>query len=143
MFFDHKRLFYSKHFDFPRKKSTIDILAEITKQIRQGSTFNFMCVLLDLHKAFDSINHLLLLAKLDKYGVRVVCSMWFQSNSKKKRRLDVQVNDVLLDFLYLLVGVRQSSILEPVLLLICIRDPPSACEVLKPTLSADDTIDSS
>ena len=56
-FFDKKSMFCSNQFDFRSKRSTIDAPAEVTEQIRQKSTDTFTCLLLDLRKAVESINH--------------------------------------------------------------------------------------
>ena len=55
LFFDAKNMFYSKQFGFRRKCSTIDALAEITEQIRQGKTDTFTCSLFCLRDALDCI----------------------------------------------------------------------------------------
>ena len=99
-FFNKKDMFYSKQFGFRSKRSTIDALAEITEQIWNGSTDTLTFILLDLRKAIDSINHEILFAKLEKYGVREICSKWFESYLRERRQC-VQVNDVLSEFLYL------------------------------------------
>ena len=57
-------MFYLKQFGICRKRNTIDALAEITEQFRQGSTVTFTCILLDLREAIHSINHEILIAKL-------------------------------------------------------------------------------
>ena len=72
-FFDKKNLFYSKQIGFRSERSNIDALVEYIDQIRQRSTDTFTCNLLDLRKAFDSINHENLLAQMEKYGVRRIC----------------------------------------------------------------------
>ena len=97
-FVDQKNMFYSKQFGCGGKRSTIDNLAEHTKHIKLGSTDTFKCILLDLRKAFDSIIHDFLLAKLEKYGVRRICLKWFESFLKEQRQC-VHVNDVLSEFL--------------------------------------------
>ena len=90
-------MFYSKRFSFRSKRGTTDGLVEITEQIRQGSIDKVLYILLDLRKAFDSINHEILLPNLEKHRVRGICVKWFESFLKGRRQC-VQVNDVVSDF---------------------------------------------
>ena len=90
-----------------------------------------------MRKAFDSINHEILVAKLGKHGVRGNCSL-FESFLKEQRQFD-RVNDVLQDFLYLLAGVPQGSILEILLILKYINDLPSASEFSNSNFFSEDT----
>ena len=76
-FFDKKNMYYSEQFGFRSERSNINALAEVTEQIRQGSTDTFTCILLDLREALDSIFHEIILTKLEKYGVRGNPSNWF------------------------------------------------------------------
>ena len=84
-FFDKKKLLYSKQFGFRSKRSTINVVAESTGKIRQGSTDTFKCVLLDLRKAFDSSNYAILLAKHKNQGVKGVLLKWLESTLKERR----------------------------------------------------------
>ena len=78
-FFDKKNTFYLKQFSFRKKRSINDALAEVIEQIRQGSTDRYTGMLLQLHKAIDSINLEILFAELRKYGVGGICLKWFES----------------------------------------------------------------
>ena len=126
--FSIKRLCFIRS-SFHSKRNTIDALAEISKQIRQGSTDTFTCILLNLGGAFDSINHDVLLAKIEKYAVKGIRINWFESFLKEQRQC-VQVNDVVPDSLYLLVGLRQGSFIGPLEFLMYINELPCACEFL-------------
>ena len=132
-------MFQENQFDFRSKRITINALAQITKQIGRGKTEKFTCILLDLPKAFGSINHGIFVAKLEKSGVRAVCLKWFESFLSEIFPC-VQVNDVLSTFLYLLKGVPQGLVNGHLLCSKHIIHPPSACDFLDPTFFADDTI---
>ena len=81
------------------------------------STDAFTCILLDLRKAFISINRETFSAKTEIYGVIGIRLNWFESVFKEQRQC-VQLNDVLGDFLYLLRGVLHGSVLGPLLFLL-------------------------
>ena len=78
-------------------------------------------IFLDLSKAFDTVNHSILLSKLDLYGIRGNKNQWFRfylSNRKQK----VFVNGVESKFLLVNSGVPQGSILGRFLFLIYMDD---------------------
>ena len=76
---DKNKLLYPRQFGFRSKLSPIHALSDITEMIRDNSNLDISCILLDLQKAFDTINHEFLLYKLEAYGVRGVCLDLFTS----------------------------------------------------------------
>ena len=78
-------------------------------------------VFVDLKKAFDTVDHDILIEKLDHYGLRGVAKDWFISYLKGSRQFVVIENETS-STQEILTGVPQGSVLGPLLFLICIND---------------------
>ena len=92
----------------------------------------------DLKKAFDSVDHDVLLKKLEIYGIRGTTNEWIRSylNSRKQYiSIDSSVSNVL----NVSCGVPQGSVLGPQLLIMYINDICNGSDILKFILFADDT----
>ena len=114
----------------------VDLIDEITKALDEENYA--ISIFLDLSKAFDTVNHSILLSKLDVYGKRDIENQWFRSYLNKRKQ-KVFVNGVESDFLKVNSGVPQGSILGPVLFLVYINDIVNATNYFSIRLFADDT----
>ena len=94
--------------------------------------------LLDLSKAFDTVDHAILLDKLTKYGLNEEAVRWFKSYLSDRRQ-QCLVNGHLSSSRLIKCGVPQGSILGPLLFIIYINDLPDCLKYSKPRMYADDT----
>ena len=99
----------------------------------------FSCeVFIDLKKAFDTVDHKILLHKVDHYGLRGVINKWF-SSYLQSRTQTAQIDSYISARKDTTCGVPQGSVLGPLLFLIYIDDIQECSEKLKFFLFADDT----
>ncbi len=89
-FINNKNNILSQHqYDFRKNRSTelaiLDFVDKITKVIDQG-TYT-VGIFLDLSKAFDTINHNILVSKLEHYGIRGVAKKWFENYLCNKKQI--------------------------------------------------------
>ena len=97
-----------------------------------------LIVLLDMSKAFDSIQHERLLMKLHKIGISTAAWTWFESYLTKRSQF-VRIEDAISDPLPLNFGVPQGSILGPVLFTVYVNDLLSVPKHCKSSGYVDDT----
>lgn len=112
--------------------STNEWLYNMDKGLFTGVLF------LDLKKAFDTVDHTILLAKLEKYGIQGNSLGWFKSYLKDRKQI-CSINGRMSSAKNIKCGVPQGSNLGPILFLLYINDLPNSLKVSKPTLFADDT----
>lgn len=114
----------------------VDLTDFILKNIDNGKFVG--AVFLDLKKAFDLVNHHVLLNKLQNIGVREKSLRWFENNLDNRMQ-SVSVNGSLSDPLPVSLGVPQGSALGPLLFIIFINDLPTNINNSKTVMFADDT----
>ena len=78
-------------------------------------------VFVDLKKAFDTIDHNILLKKLDYYGVRGIANEWFASYLKNRKQF-VSISGHISSTQVIQADVSQGSILGPLLFLLHMND---------------------
>ena len=134
------KILFSYQFGFRKQHSTymalMTLMDKLTKCLDNDEYV--IGVFLDFSKAFDTLDHTILLQKLSVYGIRGNALSWFESYLKDRRQF-VTYNGVWSETKILQCGVPQSSILGPLLFLIYINDLANVCTSSFPILFADDT----
>ena len=130
----------SKYISAYRKgHSCQNVLLKLTEEWRENLDQNKVvgALLIDLSKAFDCLPHDLLIAKLDAYGFEKQTTNLLYSYLTKRKQ-GVKIKDTISDFLDILSGVPQGSILGPILFNIFISDMFLFTKSTNPNNFADD-----
>ena len=127
-------------FGFLQHHSTLHQLLTFTKYISDSFRNNGQTdvIYLDFKKAFDSVAHNELLAKLWSFGITGTNWKWFQAYLTSRRQC-VHFNTITSKLLPVLSGVPQGSVLGPILFPIFVNDLPDSILSSQMTLFADDT----
>ena len=135
---------FSSQYGFRTKHSCENAIQELLSEILKGleTGKSTLAVFLDLSKAFDTISHPILFAKLEKYGVRGTCLNWFKSYlSGRSMRVKCSTADGLIysDYKPIEFGTPQGSVLGPLIFLIFNNDLNLHLQFCHSILFADDT----
>ena len=139
-FLETNDVLHNLQFGFRQKHSTSHALISLIEKIKQTiDKGNLACgVLSDLKKAFDTVNHTILLQKLEHHGIRGISLQWFKSYLTDRKQY-VSVFGNTSETLEIKYGVPQGSVLGPLLFSLYINDLAKVSKKLTFFSSADDT----
>ena len=139
-FLNKNNILSNNQYGFRAGHSTQQVVIELVDRISQAIERNEYTVglFLDLSKAFDTVNHHILLGKLEHYGFRGVALEWFKNYLTNRKQM-VNYKSVNSDTLVVSCGVPQGSVLGPLLFLIYVNGISQTSSLLSFLLFADDT----
>ena len=139
-FLTRYNILYDSQYGFRNKHSTINAITEFTNDIMSSFDMKHtsLAVYLDLSKAFDTIDHSILLKKMAHYGIRGKTLEWFKSYLNQRVQY-VTYKSTNSKSLNIPCGVPQGSVLGPLLFILYSNDIPNSLKYSKSILFADDT----
>ena len=139
-YFEENRLLYGSQYGYRKKHSTetacIELVDKLYQQLDNNETP--FCIFLDLSKAFDTLDHKILISKLKYYGLDQNAIEWFSSYLSNRSQY-VEIDSVKSNLREIKTGVPQGSILGPLLFIIYINDINTVSSAFRSILYADDT----
>ncbi len=139
-FFQKNKLFYYSQYGFRTEHSTEFAALEVIDRILVEMDKNDIPIniYLDLSKAFDTLDHDILIDKLNYYGIRGVALKLFRSYLTNRKQF-VEIDETQSETLTIQTGVPQGSILGPLLFIIYMNDIAQASKIFDFIIYADDT----
>ena len=139
-YLEKNNIIFNQQFGFRKNSSTLHALATITNKIYKSfENDEITCgIFLDLQKAFDTVDHKILIKKLDHYGFRGITNDLLKSYlSGRNQFVSISGSESLKKNIK--YGVPQGSVLGPLLFIIYINDLANAINYSETFIFADDT----
>ncbi len=141
-FLENTNQFYKHQYGFRPHHTTVHPVIHLLNQIANENdkiTKNItMATFIDLSKAFDTIDHKILLRKLEHMGIRGQVNTWLSSYLNRRQQY-MEFSNYKSNLAFLKCGVPQGSILGPILFIVYINDICNSSKKLKLLCFADDT----
>ena len=139
-FIDKHELLSNNQYGFRTSRSTSMAVVDLVENISKATDNKqyTLGVFIDLKKAFDTIDHEILLKKMQRYGIRGLALSWLKSYLENRPQF-VSLEGVESHTQHASFGVPQGSVLGPKLFILYINDICKALQNMKCVLFADDT----
>ena len=144
-YLETKSILYPSQYRFHNKRSCKQAICELTGYVLQSKNWSVhsASVYLYLSKAFDTLDHNILLHKLDQYGIRGVAKEWIEDylrNHSLVTKITTSPNKIIKSETFSITcGAAQGSCLRPLLFIIFMNDLHLLPLYSKVILFADDT----
>ena len=139
-YLDFNNLLFDSQYGLRKQHSTelaaLELIDRIHKSMDNGQIP--VSIFLDLSKAFDTLNHTILLSKLKHYGIKNKAFQWFNSYLSNRHQY-VEFEGARSETLGLEMGVPQGSIFGPLLFIIYVNDMHTVSNKFTFITYADDT----
>ena len=106
---------YKKQFGFRQEHGIIQLVDQVNSNFEKDQ--HTLGVFIDLSKAFDTVDHKILFAKLENYEIKGINLLWFKSYLENRKQF-IQYDISSTSYKSMICGVPQGSILGPLLFLI-------------------------